>query len=161
MKSESSDQVNKAKIKAARYCAGAERSPHQVLEKLLKYGLSEDEAQQTLGQLQTENFTNEHRFAKAFIHDKFLFNKWGKLRISIELIKHNISLSVIEKGLNTLDNNEYRLMIDELLSKKWDQLTLTEHFLIKKRKTCQFVISKGFEGDLVINQFHKNYPSKR
>jgi|TARA_B110000027_G_scaffold35705_1_gene39489 regulatory protein len=153
MNSEGSEHLQQAKNKAARYCVGAERSPHQVLTKLQLYGLELEDALVALEALKEANFTNEKRFVSAFVNDKFKFNKWGKIKISIELRKHKISSSHIEEGLSTLNSSDYESKINELIDQKWDQVQGQEIFLIKKKKTCQFVISKGFESHLVLALF--------
>jgi regulatory protein len=157
MNSEGSEQLQRAKNKAARYCVGAERSPHQVLTKLQLYGLELEDALVALESLKEANFTNGKRFVSAFVNDKFMFNKWGKIKISIELRKHKINSSLIEEGLSTLDPSDYELKIDELIDQKWDQLRTEEIFLIKKKKTCQFVISKGFESHLVLARVDQKF----
>jgi|TARA_B110000261_G_C12924790_1_gene293937 regulatory protein len=153
MNSEDSDRQQQAKNKAARYCVGAERSPHQVMTKLQLYGLELEEALVVLEALKEAKFTNEKRFVSAFVNDKFTFNKWGKIKISIELRKHKINPSHIEEGLARLDPSDYQLKIDELIDQKWHHMKEQENFLIKKKKTCQFVISKGFESHLVLARF--------
>ena len=151
MKSEDSEQLQQAKNKAARYCVGAERSPHQVLTKLQLYGLELEEALVVLEALKEAKFTNEKRFVSAFVNDKFTFNKWGMNKKEVR--KHKINPSHIEEGLARLDPSDYQLKIDELIDQKWHHMKEQENFLIKKKKTCQFVISKGFESHLVLARF--------
>lgn len=157
MKSEGSEQLQQAKNKAARYCVGAERSPHQVLTKLQLYGLELEDALVALESLKEANFTNEKRFVSAFVNDKFIFNKWGKIKIAIELRKHKINSSLIKEGLSTLDPSTYELKIEELIDQKWGQLQTEEKFLVKKKKTCQFVFNKGFESHLVLARFDQKF----
>jgi len=157
MKSEDSEQLQQAKNKAARYCVGAERSPHQVLIKLQLYGLELEDALVALESLKKANFTNEKRFVSAFVNDKFIFNNWGKIKIAIELRKHKINSSLIEEGLSTLDPSNYELKIEELIDQKWGQLQTEEKFLVKKKKICQFVLSKGFESHLVLTRFDQKF----
>ena len=157
MNSEDSDRQQQAKNKAARYCVGAERSPHQVLTKLQLYGLELEDALVALESLKEANFTNEKRFVSAFVNDKFMFNKWGKIKIAIELRKHKINSSLIEEGLSTLEPSDYELKIDELIDQKWGQLQTEENFLTKKKKTFQFVFSKGFESHLVLARFDQKF----
>ena len=157
MNSVGSEQLQQAKNKAAKYCVGAERSPHQVLTKLQLYGLELEDALMALESLKEANFTNEKRFVLAFVKDKFIFNNWGKIKIAIELRKHNINSSLIEEGLSTLDSSDYGLKIEELIDQKWGQLQTEEKFLIKKKKTCRFVFSKGFESHLVLAKFDQKF----
>ena len=79
------------------------------------------------------------------------------IKIAIELRKHKINSSLIEEGLSTLDPSDYELKIDELIDQKWGQLQQILNFLIKKKKTCQFVFSKGFESHLVLARFDQKF----
>ena len=126
---------------------------YQVLTKLQLYGLEFSEAKIVLKSLKEANFINEKRFVSAFVNDKFTYNKWGKIKISTELRKHKISSFQIEEGLNMIKKSDYESKINGLIDQKWHQLLGEEIFLIKKKKTCQFVISKGFESNLVLAQF--------
>ena len=153
MITDASEHLQKAKNKAARYCSSAERSPHQVLTKLQLYGLEFSEAKIVLKSLKESNFINEKRFVSAFVNDKFTYNKWGKIKISTELRKHKISSFQIEEGLNIIKKSDYESKINGLIYQKWHQLLGEEIFLIKKKKTCQFVVSTGFESNLVFAQF--------
>ena len=157
MKSKESEHIQQAKNKVAKYCVGAERSPNQVLTKLHLHGLELGEALDVLESLKEANLINEKRFVSAFVNDKFKFNKWGKIKISVELRKHEISASQIEQGLNMLNPSDYNSKITELIDQKWDQLRGEEFFLIKKKKTCQFVIGKGFESHLVLSRFDAKF----
>ena len=124
-----------------------------MLTKLQLYGLEFSEAKIVLKSLKEANFINEKRFVSAFVNDKFTYNKWGKIKISTELRKHKISSFQIEEGLNIIKKSDYESKINGLIYQKWHQLLGEEIFLIKKNKTCQFVVSKGFESNLVFAQF--------
>ena len=128
-----------------------------MLTKLQLYGLELEDALVALESLKEANFTNEKRFVSAFVNDKFIFNKWGKIKIAIELRKHKINSSFIKEGLSTLDPSTYELKIEELIDQKWGQLQTEEKFLVKKKKTCQFVFNKGFESHLVLARFDQKF----
>ncbi len=143
--------VKIAILKAARYCAVGERSRYQVLQKLEKYGLSNSKAVAVIDQLVKEGFVNETRFANAFVHDKFQFNKWGKKKIEQELrFKHKIDEHIIHEALGRLNEEEYHQMM----------LTLTEQKAITlkdcrsptgRNQLTRYLLSKGFEPSLVYD----------
>jgi len=145
--------LKQAKSRAAKYCAGRERSPYQVLQKLFAWELDEDNAQQVLAELIAENFIDEERFARAFCHDKFEFNQWGKIRIRQELSQHRIAENMIQIGLNSIDPAKYEEVIFKLAVKKWS--LLKDDPWIKKQKTTAFLVRKGFEMDLAIEAVRK------
>ena len=140
--------LKQAKAKAAKFCSSKERAPFQVYEKLVAWELSEDEAQEILAELTEERFVDERRFCKAFCHDKFEFNHWGKNRIQQELYRFRLSQEVITEGMNYIDPDRYQKTLEDLARKKWN--SLMDELWPKKQKTMAFLIGKGYEIDLVM-----------
>lgn len=142
--------IKKAKAKAARYCAMGERSPRQVRQKLEIQGLFPNEIETVIGQLTEEGFLDIERFCRAFANDKLRFNKWGRNRIRMELKAHFLANDDIEKALDGLDETSYQQILSELVEKKWKSLLKEENPLIRKKKTIEYGIRKGFEPDMVF-----------
>lgn len=147
--------LKQAKAKAAKYCAGWERAPYQVLQKLLKWELDEDDAQSIVAQLIQENFINETRFVHAYCHDKFMFNKWGKIRIRQELSRLKITETVISDGLDSIDPLQYEQILQSLAAQKFRALCKEKDTWTQKQKTTAFLVRKGFEMDLSIEAVNK------
>jgi len=153
--------LQKAKKSAARYCAMGERSPRQVTDKLTKLGLSKDQQAIVVFTLMETGFLNESRFAAAFCNDKLKFNTWGKNRLRMELISHQVSKNVIEDTLASIDDEYYQNQILHLLEKKLSRIPTGDAFLIKKKKLTEFAIRKGFESSLVFSSADQLLSSKR
>ena len=94
--------IKEAKQRAGRFCAFRERSPNELLEKLLDWGLGEQDAEKVVAQLIKEKFVDEQRFANAFCNDKFEFNSWGKQKIKANIYSHKLSSSAIENALDRI-----------------------------------------------------------
>lgn len=150
-----SDRVKQARLKVARYCAMAERSPRQVIDKLEKYGLSGHEAEKVFIALKSEKFVDEERFAGAFVNDKFTFNQWGRNRLKQELKLHDIPGEIIENAIYSIPDEEYTETVSALLEKKWAKIRDDEHFLSRKKKTIDYLLRKGFEGSVVFSCFEE------
>lgn len=146
----SSEKFNKAKIKIASYCAYQERCQQEVRNKLYSYELFRDQVDEILSWLITENYVNEERFAQTYAGSKFRVKKWGKFKIKRALIQKDISDYCIRKGLQEIGNEDYRNTIFELAEKKLGEysLRISNSYQLKD-KTAKFIISKGFEPDLV------------
>ena len=142
------DITREAKIKAARFCAYRERAPEEVREKLRGYGLSPDQCEQVLQELVDENFINEQRFAKAYASGKLRINKWGKLKIRNGLDGYQVNEKYIERALIALPEEEYLSTMKDLINKKQGSLDVTDPY-VRNHKVARYVISKGFEPDLV------------
>lgn len=137
-----------AVLKAADYCAYQERSQQQVRYKLYEYGLHQDEVEEALSELIVQGFINEERFAKAYAGGKFRMKAWGKRKIEQGLKQHKVSDYCIRKGLHEIEPEHYWQKLVELADKKLDTIKDTSEY-IKKGKTTQYLIGRGFENDLV------------
>lgn len=145
----SEDSLNRGFASAAKYCAFTERAPKQVFDKLIAWDFSKEQAETIILKLIEENFLNEERFAKAYCHDKFEFNHWGKVKIKMEMGKFNLSYEVLQNALESIDQEKYRNVIAELARKKWQSLKDKGEEYIQKRKAADYLMRKGFEGELV------------
>lgn len=139
---------NEALIKIQKWCAYQERSQYEVRNKLYEYGLYATDVENIIVDLIANNFLNEERFAKAFTSGKFKIKKWGKIKIRVELRKKKVSDYCIKKALDEIDAIEYYKTLEKVLSIK-SKLVKEKHPLKRKYKLMQFLISRGFEGDLV------------
>jgi len=137
-----------AKVKLARFCAYQERCHQEVLEKMADLGQYGEERDELLLWLIEENYLNEERFAIAFAGGKFRVLGWGKLRIQRELKLRNISDYCIRKALNELEEGPYLETLNLELQKKWNA-TKTSDARVKAAKVASYLISRGFEPELV------------
>lgn len=140
--------LSEAREKIAAYCAYQERSQRQVEEKLYTYSLDEHERGQLIIELIQQNFLNEERFARAFARGKFRIKKWGKNKIRQHLKYHRISEYVLKKAYLEIDGDEYWETLKSIAEKKWAASKLTKAYQ-KKGKVAQYLISRGYENDLV------------
>ncbi|MFT6865493.1 MAG: regulatory protein [Cyclobacteriaceae bacterium] len=143
------DRLNKGFGSAAKYCALRERAPKQVIEKLLLWDFTQEQAEKILSRLIAENFLNEERFARSFCHDKFEFNNWGKIKINMELDRFDLDHQIMEEALEAIDPKKYRDKVAALAKAKWQLIKDKGDDFVQKGKTATYLMNKGFEGDLV------------
>lgn len=134
--------------KIKNWCAYQERSHFETQNKLFEYGLSKEETDQALAILISDNFLNEERFAETFARGKFRIKQWGRNKIKQELKKRKVSDYSIKKALKQIDESEYHLTLEKLIAKKWKETKEKNEFK-KKYKVMQYIVSRGFESDLV------------
>ena len=146
--------IKEAKQRAGRLCALRERSPNELLEKLLDWGIGEQDAETLVAELIKEKFVNEQRFANAYCNDKFEFNGWGKQKIKANIYSHKLSSSAIEIALDRIDSKKYEARLMELAQRKWEKLERDEP-IKRKQKTLAYLVSKGFEMDLIWKCINK------
>ena len=127
-----------------------------VYEKLKAWEVDPKQAEEIVQHLIDENFLNEERFAKAFVKDKFRFNKWGKIKIKYALKQKRLDNALIDKALASIDDGEYEEMLASILQTKLKSLKW-EYEYEKMGKLFNFAQNRGFESaviDRVIRQIN-------
>ncbi len=140
-----------ALLKAQSSCAYQERCQQEMRDKLYEWGLYSDAVENIIADLITDNFLNEERFAKSYAGGKFRIKKWGKIKIKIELKKRKISEYCIKKAMEEISDKDYIKTIKQLIEKKSKEIKGGK-VQIRNYKISQYIISKGFEGNLVWNE---------
>jgi regulatory protein len=130
--------------KMKHYCAYQERCQKEVEEKLRELKVDQDMADEILLSLIHENFLKEERYAKAIARGKFRINQWGKVKIKMLLRNSRITTNLIELAMQEIDSIEYQNTIKELYLKKFNSF-VKETAAVKKQKTIQYLIQKGYE----------------
>lgn len=134
--------------KIRHYCAYQERSHREVRERLYQYGLSKAEVEELIAKVIDEDYLNEERYAIALAGGKWRIKRWGRRKIIQALQAEQISAYCIKKALQEIDETEYKTVMQELGSKKWDNLG-EDTFWVRLRKTQDYLLQKGFEPELV------------
>lgn len=147
--------LNQALKKAADYCALQERCQQEIRTKLYDWGLFGEEVEQCIAELISTGFINEERFAKAFAGGKFRIKKWGKIKIKNELKRKKISEYCIKKGLQEINDSDYKTALKEILLKKSKELKALpagrqeKNIYKKMNRLASFALQKGYESELV------------
>ena len=134
--------------KLKHYCAYQERCHSEVKEKLYALGAWKKDHDEIIATLIEENYLDEERFAKAFAGGKFRIKQWGRVKIKYELKQKQVSEYSIKKALKEIDGEEYLKVLSKLAQEKYASLK-AEQYLIKKKKTMDYLMGKGFEMELV------------
>lgn len=148
--------LSQIKKKLADYCVYQDRSHYEVEQKLKELRtLNESERGEILIWLIQNNFLNEERFSKSYARGKFYQKKWGKIKIKQGLKQKRIPTNLIDKGIEEINEDDYKSTLMELTEKKWNILRESEVYL-KKKKIYNYLLQKGYEYNL-INEILKNY----
>ncbi len=146
MKSEESE---KTYLKLVRFCLYRERCKKEVYEKMQLLKIHISNQNKFCKQLVEDGYLNEKRFAKAFVHDKFLLKRWGKNRITFELKLKVISSDFIDEAMVQIDDETYENTLFYLAEKKWNLLVNEENHFHRIIKTKNYLVSKGYEFDKI------------
>jgi regulatory protein len=137
-----------ALAKAEHYCAYQERSQQEVRDKLYEWGLYSNMVEQVIIQLISGNFLNEERFANAYTRGKFNQKGWGKNKIKQGLKFKRVSEPLIKKALNSINGDDYLLMLHKVIQKKATLLSEKDAYK-RKYKLYQYALSRGYENDII------------
>jgi len=141
--------------KLKHYCAYQERCHSEVKEKLYQLGVWKKDHDEIIASLIEENYLNEERFAIAYAGGKFRVKQWGRVKIRYELKQKQVSEYSIKKAMKQIDEEEYLLVLNKLAKEKYAALK-SEQYLVRKKKTIDYLAAKGFEADLVRNILDEN-----
>ena len=130
-------------------CSKKETSVNEALKYAIKFKLKLVEKNQLINKLKKDKFIDHKRYANAFVHDRFKFYKWGKLKIKYHLIQKGIEVKFIDDALDSIDMEEYYFLISEEAKKKHESSGRKSDFKAKQ-KLCKYLNQKGFEGELVF-----------
>ena len=145
--------------KLKHYCAYQERSHSEVIEKLYNLGVWKKDHGEIIATLIEENYLNEERFAIAFAGGKWRIKQWGRIKIKYELKQKQVSEYCIRKALKQINEEEYLKVLDKLTKEKY-ALLKSEQYLVRKKKTMDYLLQKGFESELV-NETIKSITANR
>lgn len=137
--------------KIKHFCAYQERCHKEVTEKLYSYGLYANQVEELLSELISENYLNEERFAIAFAGGKFRMKDWGRIKIRYELKKNLVSEYCIKKALAQIDATDYVKKAQKLIALKQNSLKAEKNPFVKKNKTKQYLLQKGYELDIILD----------
>src|SRR5215218_5988718 len=134
--------------KLKQYCAYQERSHSEVVQKLWDLGIRKSEHDEIVSALIQDDYLNEERFAIQYAGGKFRMKDWGRKKIYYGLKEKQVSTYCITKALNTIDEEDYRKTLRTLAEKKYASLK-GEQYLLRKKKTMDYLLQKGYEPELV------------
>jgi len=139
-----------ALMKMQSWCAYQERCQHDTRNKLFELGLWPEAVENIIVKLIEDNFLNEERFATAFARGKFTIKKWGRIKIKQELKQKRVGDYCLKKAMQQIDETEYMATLKKLIDSK--RKLINEKSPIKlKYKLMNYVLSKGYEKDLVFD----------
>jgi len=145
-----SHTVEEALQKLMHFCAYRDRSQKEVEDKLDNLRMIPEAKEKIIITLMQENFLNEERFARSFVRGKFRIKKWGRIKITQELKKREISSPIIKLGLTEIKESDYRKTLYELAEKKEEKITDPNPYK-KKKKLADHLLRKGYESQLVFD----------
>ncbi len=134
--------------KLRHYCRYQERCRSEVKNKLFELGVSKNDYDELVMELIEENYLDEERFALAFAIGKFKMKQWGRKKIHFSLKEKMVSDKCIQKALDQIKEKDYMHVLQKLAKEKYTSLK-NEQWMIRKKKTMDYLLQKGYEAELV------------
>ena len=89
---------------------------------------------------------DDERYARAFIHDKVRFARWGTRRIAMELHQKGIDSHIFEPLLHDINQEEYSDALQSLLRTKARTIKASSPYELRM-KLLRFAASRGYNFD--------------
>lgn len=133
---------------AERYCSGAEHCCSEVRAMLDRHGAEKDVTDSVIRHLLKEKYIDEARYARALVHDKVRFARWGRQKIAQTLWQKRIPEDISHVALQEIDMDEYMDALREVVKSRY-RVTKGATEYERKLKTMKSVCSRGYEPNLV------------
>ena len=129
-------------------CASGEHCSQEMLDKMIRWQLPEEEQARVMEYLVKNNYIDEERFTHAFVMDKIRYNKWGRRKIEQALWQKRIPKDIQTKILDEIDENEYLNVLRPLLKSKRRSIQAKNDYELNM-KLIKFALSRGFTFELI------------
>ena len=136
--------------KAIALCSSSEHCTSQIMEKLSLWNVSVRDTSNIMDYLLKEKYIDNKRFARAYCHDKFCYNHWGRIKIRQMLRHFRLDDEEIEEGMQTIPDEDYLQTLNDALQAK-DRTLREKDVYQRKAKLVRHLLSRGFETELVLD----------
>ena len=129
-------------------CARAEHCSGEILEKMHRWGLSEETQAHIMAYLTDHKYIDDERFTHSFVSDKIKYNKWGRRKIEQALYGKRVPADIIAAVLDTVPDSDYVEILKPLLLNKRKSVSAKTDYE-RWMKLFQFAIGRGFSPDII------------
>jgi len=140
--------IREAYSKMAQLCSRSEQCSVDIRKKMVAYEIMDELVDEIISKLKEEKFIDDERYVKAYISDKFRLNKWGKIKIRHYLKAKGLTDSLIDKGLNEINEDQYKKTLIAALKEKAKKVK-SDNKYEKTGQIIRFAQSRGFEPEII------------
>jgi regulatory protein len=140
--------LKEALDRAMQFCSRKEYSSPDILQKILSWGCTLDDAHAVVAKLIEQKFLDDHRYAEAYVNDKLRFAKWGRLKIVYMLRMQGMEPTIIQEAVDRINPDQYLQCLQDELGKKRKSIKAA-HPIEMKAKLFRFAAGRGFEPDVI------------
>lgn len=130
-------------------CARAEHCQSELRDKLRAWGIPPGDAEKVMASLRQHKFVDDARYASAYVHDKFTYQKWGRRKIAQGLMAKRIARDEISEALAEIDADVYLSALTALLKAKLRADPSLLDTYEGRARLYRFALQRGFESPLI------------
>ena len=134
--------------KLSALCARAEHSSGEMLEKMRRWQLSEDERERVLDRLIDEKFVDDERFARLFVREKIRFDRWGRRKIEQALYQKGVASDISRRVLDEVDDEAYVAELKKLIAAKRRSVQAESDYEMRAKLT-KYALGRGFDYNVI------------
>lgn len=135
--------ISQATTYLSALCARTEYCVSDIRRKMRLWEMPEDMKDEIVTILLKNKFIDESRYAKAFARDKFRYNKWGWVKIQMELRRKGLQDNDIESAKEEIAEEDVNSALRAMLESKRRTIQGKNDYDIKA-KLFRFALSRGF-----------------
>lgn len=135
-------------LQLAALCARSEHCQYEMTEKMRRWELGNDLQARVIARLVSERYVDDERYARAFVKDKIIYNKWGRRKIEQALWQKHIDEDIRQQVLDEVDDEEYLSVLRPLLKQK-RRTTKANSDYEMNQKLMRFALGRGYTFDLI------------
>ena len=137
-----------AYLQLAQLCARCEHCQHELMEKMRRWGMSDEAQARVMARLVGERYVDDERYARAFVRDKIRYNKWGRRKVEQALWTKHIDDDIRERVLGEVGDDEYLSVLRPLLQQKRRSVKADSDYELNQ-KLVKFALGRGFTYDII------------
>lgn len=134
-------------------CRRKEVSQRQAIEKFREFGFRYQEAEEMVHELVINDFVDDTRYASAYIHDKLVLSKWGRIKINQKLYEAGITKQTTNFAWKRFDDDFYREILKETIDLYYPKY-MPNNSWEEGQKFLKFLLNRGFENALCIEELN-------
>lgn len=132
----------------AALCSRGEHSSGEMLEKMRRWGLSEEAQARIMERLLRDRYVDDERFAHAFVNDKVRYNKWGRRKIEQALWQKGVDEEIRRRVLDEVEEEDFLTELRDLLKVKSRSITAKNDYE-RNMKLMRFALGRGYSYDQI------------
>lgn len=130
-------------------CARSEQCSYDLRQKLRRWGVAESH-DDIIDRLIDARFVDDERFARAYVRDKYRFERWGRMKIARGLAAKRIARPTIEAAFGEIDPKEYARNCYRCLAAKLRKEPADAPSYETRQRMLRFGLQRGYEPSLML-----------